>query len=223
MRLPTFRLRTLLTGVAASALATEFGFHFLRPSVRVTVAARPIRMYEQLDPSNVVIRLYPRISAPTGTMTIRDAGDVYGRFASQPFAAGQPIVEGGLVPRWDGGRRSIIPRGYLAFTAREPVLGTGGVDALASDELVAVLAPADPTSGDYARESWMRLRVIALEQSTGHADRGDWQPSVTLLVTYGQRRRLDAAQRKGPLRMLPLNSAPINQVWVRNLASPRVR
>jgi Flp pilus assembly protein CpaB len=206
LRLPTFRVRVLLAVVALSALATEFGIRFLLPTVRVPFASRPILRAELLGPGNVVVRLYPRIRVPAGAMTVREEWELYSRTVFKPFAKGEPITENRLAPR-STRRRDIVPSGYRAFTAANPEIVTEGPGPLLPGDKVGVPIPADAPpapdqteapSADPTPQRILVAEVLAIETEL----EGGWQArSVTLLVSPYQAEQLQAAERKGRLRM----------------------
>jgi Flp pilus assembly protein CpaB len=210
------RVLTLLVVVILSALATVLGSRFLRPPdpvqvavVRVPVAARAISSGEQLGAANVLIRLCPRIDVPAGAMTVREVWEVHDRVVLLPFAKGEPITEDRLAPRGRTGwsPEDHVPRGYRAFTVTNPDILTDAPELVLPGNSVDVLIPDDDStasdsthtpSANTASHGTLTAEIVAIDMDLKGKEGAR---SITLQVKPDQAKQLEAAGRRGRLRM----------------------
>lgn len=204
-------------GLVAVALALYWTNKKISGSfVQTVVAARDIAAGEKLGVDNIQLVEWPRSSSIRGSSSSVQVFD--GRVTSQPFTAGEPILDQRLAPNGSrAGLNSIITPGRRAMTVKvNEVVGVAGFALPGNfvDILVTVTHNRNPPISKIVLE---RIPVLAVAQD--HSVKDETKPkvvsAVTLEVTPSQAERLDLARSVGNLTMVLRNQTDDGSVTSR--------
>jgi pilus assembly protein CpaB len=212
MRIPRFRLRTMLVAVALVAAMLAVVRHASEgETVTVVVAIQELPPGEIIARSALASSEFPKAWVPAGA--ISDVGVVAGRVAIIPISKDEPVLESKLAPKslgcccW-----CLVPRGMRAVCIQAPPMPAGQAGWIMPKDRVDVLFSFaglgldGSTAGAITTTFMQRVEILAIDRGPsaagGHAARTPGLRSVTLLVTPNQANKLDRAQNEGTLHLL---------------------
>jgi pilus assembly protein CpaB len=175
----------------------------------LVVAAKPLSVGVQIQPSDVKVVSVPRDRRPNGAF--EKVEEVIGRPVISNVLLDEPIVAGRLAERGSGfGLSPVIPAGMRAVAVKvNEVVGVAGflIPGLRVDVLVTARPPGD--AGARTSTILQNILVVSAGQqiqpdSSGRAVN---VPVVTLLVTPEQAEVLTLAGSEGRIQLVLRNTA----------------
>ena len=162
----------------------------------LAVAEREIAPGMTVTSNDVKIAPWPKKAVPKGAF--HDSKNVEGRAAARRILAGEPIMEGHLVPKGGGtGLAAIIPKGRRAVAVRvNEIIGVAGF--IKPGDLMDVIVTMEPQKGTgiITKTVLQQVPVLAVGQEiTRENGKPKRVSAVTLLVGPGDAEKLALASR----------------------------
>ncbi len=162
----------------------------------LAVAEREIAPGMTVTSKDVNIAPWPKKAVLKGAF--HDSKNVVGRAAARRILAGEPILEGHLIPKGGGtGLAAIIPKGRRAVAVRvNEIIGVAGF--IKPGDLVDVIVTMEPIKGEgvITKTVLQRVPVLAVGQEiTRENGKPKRVSAVTLLVGPADAEKLALASR----------------------------
>ena len=165
----------------------------------LVIAEREIAPGMNVTSEDVKTSPWPKTALLKGAF--HDSKDLVGRAAARRIYAGEPILEGHLIPKGGGtGLSAIIPRGRRAVAVRvNEIIGLAGF--IKPGDLVDVIVTMEPKKGVgvITKTVLQRVPVLAVGQEITRENGKNGKPkrvsAVTLLVDPADAEKLALASR----------------------------
>lgn len=171
----------------------------------VVVAKADVQVGTKLSAAQVDVAQWPSDHVPTGHL--RETQQATGRVVRRPIGAGEPVLEGALLPEGAaGGLQSVIRGNRRAFSVKvDPVVGVAGfITPGTRVDVLATLRRIDqPEALPYSKVILQDVPVLAIDQKL--EDVGGADPELVNVVTLeldpDQAQKLAYASHEGSIQL----------------------